>query len=158
MVSVLRIAGLLVEDAFRWVMLLFRSDEALRAENLFLRRQLALYIERGVQPHRIDAAIRISLALLKGLRLARCAGGGAAGDDDSLASRRVETALAAKVSRRPAADPEGTARADPQAGPGERAVGRKADRQRTAAQVGNSDLAANGAQVLPEAASWATSR
>jgi D-serine deaminase-like pyridoxal phosphate-dependent protein len=64
MVSVLRIAGLLVEDAFRWVMLLFRSDEALRAENLFLRRQLALYIERGVQPHRIDAATRISLALL----------------------------------------------------------------------------------------------
>ena len=64
MVSLLKIAGLLVEDAFRWVLLLFRSAEALRAENLFLRRQLALYIERGVQPHRVDAATRVSLALL----------------------------------------------------------------------------------------------
>jgi hypothetical protein len=36
MVSLLSIAGLLVEDAFRWVLLLFRSAEALRAENLFL--------------------------------------------------------------------------------------------------------------------------
>ena len=64
MVSLLRIASLLVEDAFRWVLLLFRSAEALRAENLFLRRQLALYIERGVRPRRIDAATRVSLALL----------------------------------------------------------------------------------------------
>ena len=64
MVSLLRIAGLLVEDAFRWVLLLFRSAETLRTENLFLRRQLALYIERGVQPRRIDAATRVSLALL----------------------------------------------------------------------------------------------
>src|SRR6476659_7184708 len=64
MVSLLRIAGLLVEDAFRWVLLLFRSAEALQTENLFLRRQLALYIERGVRPHRIDAATRVSLALL----------------------------------------------------------------------------------------------
>src|SRR5580765_4757598 len=64
MVNLLKIAGLLVEDAFRWVLLLFRSAEALRTENLFLRRQLALYIERGVQPHRVDPATRISLALL----------------------------------------------------------------------------------------------
>ena len=63
MVNLLKIAGLLIEDAFR-VLLLFRSAEALRAENLFLRRQLALYIERGVQPHRVDAATRVSLALL----------------------------------------------------------------------------------------------
>jgi putative transposase len=64
MVSLLRISGLLIEDAFRWVLLLFRSAEALRTENLFLRQQLALYIERGVRPHRIEAATRISLALL----------------------------------------------------------------------------------------------
>ena len=50
MVNLLKIASLLVEDAFRWLLLLFRSAEALRAENLFLRRQLALYIERGVRP------------------------------------------------------------------------------------------------------------
>ena len=64
MVGLLKIARLLVEDAFRWLSLLFRSAEALRSENLFLRRQLALYIERGVRPHRVDAATRISLALL----------------------------------------------------------------------------------------------
>ena len=64
MVSLLRIAGLLLEDACRWVLLLFRSAEALRAENLFLRRQLALYIEHGVRPQRIDAATHVSLALL----------------------------------------------------------------------------------------------
>jgi putative transposase len=64
MVSLLRIAGLLIEDACRGFLLLFRSAEALRAENLFLRRQLALYIERGVRPQRVDAAARSSLALL----------------------------------------------------------------------------------------------
>jgi len=64
MVGLLKIARLLVEDAFRWLSLLFRSAEALRSENLFLRRQLALYMERGVRPHRVDAATRISLALL----------------------------------------------------------------------------------------------
>ena len=57
----------LIEDALRWVVLLFRSTEALRAENLFLRRQLALYLERGVKPRRIDAGTRISLALLSKL-------------------------------------------------------------------------------------------
>ena len=46
------------------MVLLFRSTEALRAENLFLRRQPALYIERGVQPRRVDAATRVSLAVL----------------------------------------------------------------------------------------------
>jgi hypothetical protein len=46
------------------LLLLFRSAETLRTENLFLRRQRALYAERGVQPHRVDAATRISLALL----------------------------------------------------------------------------------------------
>jgi len=31
---------------------------------LFLRRQLALYVERGVKPRRIDPVRRISLAIL----------------------------------------------------------------------------------------------
>jgi len=64
MLNLPRIASLLIEDAFRWVLLLLRSAEALRTENLFLRRQLALYIERGVRPRRIDAGTRVSLALL----------------------------------------------------------------------------------------------
>jgi hypothetical protein len=66
MVSLLRIASLLIEDALRWVLLLFRSAEALRAQNPFLRMQLALYIERGVPPRRIDPASRVSLAYWQG--------------------------------------------------------------------------------------------
>ena len=43
------------------------AQDALVAENLFLRRQLALYQERGAKPRRIDAATRMSLALLSRL-------------------------------------------------------------------------------------------
>jgi putative transposase len=64
MVDLLKIASLLVEDALRWMSLLFRSAETLRIESLFLRRQLALYIERGVQPQPVDAATRVSVAVL----------------------------------------------------------------------------------------------
>jgi hypothetical protein len=64
MVTLVRIAHRLIEDALRWVALLFRSTESVQAENLFLRRQLALYIERGAQPRRVDAATRVSLAVL----------------------------------------------------------------------------------------------
>ena len=59
-----QIVGRLIEDALRWLVLLFRSDESVQVENLFLRRQLAQYIERGVQPRPIDAATRVSLAVL----------------------------------------------------------------------------------------------
>ena len=67
MVTLLRIAGCLFEDAFRWVMLLFRSTEAVQAENLLLRRQLAMYVERGVKPRHIDPATRMSLVVLSQL-------------------------------------------------------------------------------------------
>ncbi len=54
----------LLEDALRWLMLMARSTESVRAENLLLRRQLALFLERGVRPRRVDAATRVSLAAL----------------------------------------------------------------------------------------------
>jgi putative transposase len=57
---VVRVAAELVG----WVALAFRSRQSLQSEVLFLRRQLALYVERGVKPRRIDAATRVSLALL----------------------------------------------------------------------------------------------
>jgi hypothetical protein len=62
-VSLLRIASLR-RGRLPVVVALFRSAQALRTENLFLRRQLALYIERGIPPRRLDAATRVSLALL----------------------------------------------------------------------------------------------
>ena len=54
----------LVADTFRWLRLSVRSSRSIKAENLFLRRQLALYIERGVKPRRIDLVTRIGLTLL----------------------------------------------------------------------------------------------
>ncbi len=37
MVTLVRIALRLIEDALRWVVLLFRSTESVQTENLFLR-------------------------------------------------------------------------------------------------------------------------
>jgi hypothetical protein len=67
MVALIMIAVHLLADAVRFSILLFRPTRSIQAENLFLRRQLALFKERGVQPRRIDSATRISLAIL-----ARC--------------------------------------------------------------------------------------
>jgi putative transposase len=66
----LRVLGIvidLVADLLQWLPLAFRSSQSIQAENLFLRRQLALYIERGVKPRRIDAATRISLTFFSRL-------------------------------------------------------------------------------------------
>src|ERR1017187_6983462 len=51
-------------DVSRWWGLACRSQRSIEAENLFLRRQLALYIERGVKPRRVDSASRLALAFL----------------------------------------------------------------------------------------------
>ncbi len=51
-------------DLILWCGLLLRPRKSLEAENLFLRRQLALYRERGVKPRRVDAATRVTLTLL----------------------------------------------------------------------------------------------
>ena len=66
MVTFARIALRLIEDALSGVVLLLRSTVAVRAENLFLRRQLALCIERGVRPRRVDAAGRIAWRYWRG--------------------------------------------------------------------------------------------
>ena len=66
----LRVSGILIDlvtDMLRWLRLAFRSSQSIQVENLFLRRQLALYIERGVKPRRIDAATRIALTVLSRL-------------------------------------------------------------------------------------------
>src|SRR5450756_499725 len=54
-------------DGLRWPWLTLRSTSAGEAENLFLRRQLALYGERGVKPRRIDSITRIARTVLSGL-------------------------------------------------------------------------------------------
>lgn len=56
-----------LSDLVSWIGLRFRQRGSLEAEVLFLRRQLALYVERRVKPRRVDAAMRASLMLLSRL-------------------------------------------------------------------------------------------
>jgi hypothetical protein len=44
-----------------------RSHTQLAAENLFLRKQLALYVEREAKPCRVDDATRVALVVLSRL-------------------------------------------------------------------------------------------
>jgi hypothetical protein len=57
----------LLADLVALAVLAHRPRRSLEAENLVLRRQLALYKERGIKPRRIDAATRASLTLLSRL-------------------------------------------------------------------------------------------
>src|SRR6476619_7439887 len=62
-----RTAVRLLLDVVRFLSLGFRSRSQLAAENLFLRKQLALYRERQVKPRRADDATRIALVTLSRL-------------------------------------------------------------------------------------------
>ena len=64
MVALVKIFVQLLADAAGFVVLLCRPTQSVQAENLFLRRQLSLFKERGIRPGRLDAATRISLAIL----------------------------------------------------------------------------------------------
>ena len=59
--AVVRFASMLLalaQDALRFLLLGTRSNAALKAENIFLREQLALYLEREAKPHRANNATR----------------------------------------------------------------------------------------------------
>jgi hypothetical protein len=51
-------------DVLTFLLLCFRSPAAVAAENLFLRKQLGLYIERKIKPRRATNSIRFALAHL----------------------------------------------------------------------------------------------
>ena len=67
MVALIKMVVQLMADVARYFCLQFRPTRSVQAENLFLRRQLALFKERGVKPRRVDAATRISLTVLSRL-------------------------------------------------------------------------------------------
>jgi putative transposase len=54
----------LLGDAGRFLLLCLRPRHILAAENLFLRKQLALYPERGVKPTRAPNTTRLTLVWL----------------------------------------------------------------------------------------------
>ncbi len=51
-------------DLLTFLQLTLRTPQAVAAENLFLRKQLALYVERKTKPHRATDAVRFTLAQL----------------------------------------------------------------------------------------------
>jgi putative transposase len=55
---------MLLGDGGRYLMCRLRAPAALAAENLFLRKQLALYRERGIKPRRATPATRLALIWL----------------------------------------------------------------------------------------------
>jgi putative transposase len=55
---------MLLGDSGRYLMYRWRAPAALAAENLFLRKQLALYQERQIKPRRATQATRMALAWL----------------------------------------------------------------------------------------------
>ena len=63
-VHCLRPLSLVAVDLIRLVALAARPRAALVAENLFLRKQLALFQERKVRPRRADASTRWMMAAL----------------------------------------------------------------------------------------------
>ena len=67
MITLLDVARQLVADVLRFAIVALRPTQIVAAENLFLRRQLAMCIESGVKPRRPDVATRVSLALLSRL-------------------------------------------------------------------------------------------
>ena len=63
-IACLQIIVHLLADVVGLIALSVRPRRSIEAENLFLRRELALFKERGIRPRRVDAATRLSLALL----------------------------------------------------------------------------------------------
>jgi hypothetical protein len=95
----------LLLDTLKFVSLGFRARSQLAAENLFLRKQLALYAERRVRAGRADDATRIPLVVLARFVDWRAALTVVKPETDLVASQRVPPLLAVEVKgvRAPAA-------------------------------------------------------
>jgi len=63
----IRTIARVLADVIRFAASMLRPRAQLAAENLFLRKQLALYVERQVRPRRPDDAIRLALVGLSRL-------------------------------------------------------------------------------------------
>jgi hypothetical protein len=133
-----QLTGLLLKlsvDAWRFLILCLRPAPALAAENLFLRKQLALYEEWQVKPWRASNAIRLAIGLTHR----------ETGDLYEMASSGFSPVLAVEIQAGPTASAQGLAGADSPHGAGESDLGPGADRQRTLAQTRDSGVSSNGA-------------
>jgi hypothetical protein len=102
-----------------------RSHSQLAAENLFLRKQLAFYVERQVKPRRADDATRIMLVALSSLiewrqiltiREAGHAHWVASKGLSAVLAPEVETSRATSAAKRPAPADQGCCDREPHLG------------------------------------------
>ena len=114
----------LLVDGARFLWLCLHAPTALAAENLFLRKQLALYQERQIEAQRAPDA-RPPRAGLAGalVRLASGISHCTTGDLYPLASAGIPAVLALEVEAWTPADPSGPASPHPPDGAGEPLVG-----------------------------------
>jgi hypothetical protein len=84
-------------DLAKFASLSVRSHKSLAAENLFLRKQLALFQERKVKPRRANDATRWLMATLGRMFQWQCAGECQAGYAHPLATQRTPALLALEV-------------------------------------------------------------
>ena len=64
LLKLLRTAVGVFSDLLTFFRLTLRTPQAVAAENLFLRKQLGLYVERKTKPHRATDAVRFTMAQL----------------------------------------------------------------------------------------------
>ena len=135
----------LIADGLRYVGLSLRPSPSLAAENLFLRKQLALYQERQVKPQQATNAIRLAMEWLSCCfnwcsafehRDAR--------DVYPLASTRLLLVLAPEIETRPTGPTKGPASPHSPHDSRESDVGPGTYCQRALAKTRPEGLAANG--------------
>ena len=95
--NLLRTVSDLLLDALRFILVSLQPRYTLAAENLFLRKQLALYLERRIEPRRPGAAAKLTLVLLSRLFPWRQALTIVKPDTFPLASARLSTVLEVEI-------------------------------------------------------------
>src|SRR5215813_3251121 len=149
-----------VIDLIRLAILAVHSQRALAAENLFLRKQLALFQERPVKPRRANDSTRWMMATLSRMFPWR----------DALVNVKASTLIRwhrqgfrlfwrwkSKPMGRPRL-PKGPTTPDPRAGCGERHLGRGTHCQRTEAEARNPGLTPHRGELSARRRSGAHAR
>jgi hypothetical protein len=95
--SLLKLITDLVAHGLLFFRFMFRSRTALSAEILFLRKQLAFYEERQMQPRRLNNSARFSLIRVSALQLEKVLDHRQTRNADRLASQGFQVVLEMEV-------------------------------------------------------------